>query len=215
MFRLSLLTFSDYSLLAAYQKLQTEFEQWRPLVQSEWDRIRTSAVTVKLDPKTANSSLTVSPDEFSVHAGEVLNVDDNPERFDSVPYVLGLGGFTAGTHYWEMDVGTKAYWDLGVANGSVQRKGMPTLSTKAGFWTLGRDGELYAVSEKDRSNITVTTRPAKIGVYLELEAGRVSFYNADSMFHLYTFNSKFSDKVYPFFWPGWDSAPIAICPVKN
>ncbi|XP_067865488.1 butyrophilin subfamily 3 member A1-like [Heterodontus francisci] len=200
---------------AEYQKLHTEFEQWKPLVQSEWDRIRSYAATVKLDAKTANACLTVSPDGDSVKGGETLIVPDNPERFDSVPYVLGSGGFTAGIHYWEVKVADKAYWDVGVANGSVQRKGMPNLCTKAGFWTIGRDGVSYGISDESRSTVTVTTRPGKIGVFLELETGRVSFYNADSMFHLYTFDANFADKVYPFFWPGWDDVPITICPVKN
>ncbi|XP_078422643.1 butyrophilin subfamily 2 member A1-like [Cetorhinus maximus] len=203
------------SATAKYQKLYTECEQWKPLVQSEWKRIQSNAATVTLDARTANASLTVSPDGQTVKGGETLNVPDNPERFDSVPYVLGTEGFTGGTHYWEVKVVNKAYWDVGIANGSVQRKGMPDLCADAGFWTIGRDGEPYGISDAKRSTITVTTRPQKIGVFLELEAGRVSFYNADNMYHLYTFNANFSDKVYPFFWPGWDDTPLTICPVKN
>ncbi|XP_078073380.1 butyrophilin subfamily 2 member A1-like [Mustelus asterias] len=200
---------------AKYQKLHTEFEQWRPLVQSEWKRIKSYAAAVKIDPRTANASLTVSPDGQTVKGGETLQVPDNPERFDSVPYVLGEGGFTEGTHYWVVQVANKAYWDVGVANGSVQRKGMPNLCLDAGFWTFGRDGEPYGISDPNRSHIAVTDKPEKIGVFLELEAGRVSFYNADTMFHFYTFNANFLDKVYPFFWPGWDDAPLSVCPVKN
>ncbi|XP_038672926.1 butyrophilin subfamily 2 member A1-like [Scyliorhinus canicula] len=200
---------------AKYQKLDTELEQWRPLVQSEWKRIAGYAATVKMDALTANANLTVSPDGQTVKGGETLLVPDNPERFDSVPYVLGVGGFTEGTHYWEVQVAGKTYWDVGVANGSVQRKGMLNLSSDAGFWTIGRDGTAYGISDPTRTHIAVTDNPQKIGVLLQLAAGRVSFYNADSMFHLYTFNANFSDKVYPFFWPGWDDSPLTICPVRN
>ncbi|XP_048375760.2 butyrophilin subfamily 3 member A3-like [Stegostoma tigrinum] len=200
---------------ADYRKLLTKFEQWRPLVQSEWNRIRSHAANVKMDPETANACLTVSPDGQSVKAGKAQNVPDNPEWFESVPYVLGSDGFTKGAHYWEVKVADKAYWDVGVADGSVQRKGMPNLCSDAGFWTIGRDGEPYGISDAERSKITVTTRPQTIGVFLEMEARRVSFYNADDMFHLYTFKGNFSEKVYPFFWPGWEKSPLTICPVKN
>ncbi|XP_060706870.1 butyrophilin subfamily 1 member A1-like [Hemiscyllium ocellatum] len=200
---------------AEYQKLRTEFEQWRPLVQSEWNRIRSYAAHVKMDPETANACLTVSPDRLSVQAGDAQDVPDNPERFDSVPYVLGMDGFAEGSHYWEVKVADKSYWDVGVTKGSVQRKGMPDLCADAGFWTIGKDGEPYGISDAQRSKVTVTTSPGTIGVFLEMEAGRVSFYNADDMFHLYTFQVNFSEKVYPFFWPGWDKSPLTVCPVKN
>ncbi|GCC38320.1 hypothetical protein chiPu_0016834 [Chiloscyllium punctatum] len=203
------------TIIAEHEQFKKQVEQWRPLVQSEWNRIRSYAAHVKMDPETANACLMVSPDRLSVQAGDAQNVPNNPERFDSVPYVLGADGFTEGAHYWEVKVADKSYWDVGITKGSVQRKGMPELCADAGFWTIGKDGEPYGISDAQRSKVTVTTSPGTIGVFLEVEAGRVSFYNADDMFHLYTFQVNFPEKVYPFFWPGWDKSPLTVCPVKN
>lgn len=201
--------------LKEYKKLEAEFEQWRPLVMKEWDRIRSHAVMVEPDPLTAGGCLELSPVQISARSGPPAVVPQAPERFDSVPYVLGKDGFTTGTHFWEVEVASKAYWDVGVASELVERKGMPTLTSDNGFWTLGRDGEPYAVSDKSRSAITVTKSPTKIGVFLDLGARKVDFYNSDTMFLLHTFNISGSGKIFPFFSPGWSDAPLTICPLKN
>ncbi|XP_069771711.1 uncharacterized protein [Narcine bancroftii] len=200
---------------AEYKKLANEVEQWRPLIKSEWDRMRSHSVAVHLDPRTANGSLEVSVMRVSGRKGQPLTVPDVPERFDSVPYMLSLEGFATGAHFWEVEVSSKAYWDIGVASESVERKGIPNLSSDAGFWTLGRDGEQYTVSDKSHSIITMTGQPTRIGVFLDMEAARVSFYNADTMFHLYTFNASFSGKIHPFFAPGWSETPLIICPIES
>ncbi|XP_062904000.1 butyrophilin subfamily 2 member A1-like [Mobula hypostoma] len=203
------------AITADYKKLQTEFEQWRPLVTSEWNRMRSHAVVVCPDPNTACPSLEVSSTMISARAGPPLTVPKLPERFDSALYVLGTEGFVTGAYFWEVEVASKNYWDIGVVLESVQRKGLPNLSTSNGFWTFGRDGEIYAVSDKNHSNISMETRPTKIAVFLDLGARKLSFYNADTMFHLHTFNTTFSGKVYPFFSPGWSEPPLIICPINS
>ncbi|XP_072889953.1 butyrophilin subfamily 3 member A3-like [Hemitrygon akajei] len=203
------------TITANYKKLQTEFEQWRPLVKSEWDRMRSHAVVVRPDPNTANACLEVSSTAISAKTGPPLTVPDIPERFDAALYVLGTEGFVKGAHFWEVEVASKSYWDIGVVLETIQRKGMPNLSTSNGFWTFGRDGEAYTVSDKNHSSMSIETRPTKIAVFLDLGAGKLSFYDADTMFHLYTFNTSFSGKVYPFFSPGWSQPGLIICPINS
>eukprot|EP00062_Callorhinchus_milii_P027602 gi/632991103/ref/XP_007884473.1/ PREDICTED: butyrophilin-like protein 9 [Callorhinchus milii] len=201
---------------AEYQKLRIEYEQWKPLVISEWERIQSHAVRVTLDGRTAFAGLEVSEDGLSVRGLETPRTEENgPECFDMSPYVLGSNAFETGRHYWEVDVANKSFWDLGVARESAPRKGSLRLTAEAGFWVLGRSGDGYEVSEAAQGSVTLTDKPRLIGVWLDCEAGEVAFYNAEGMYHLFTFRAQVLGRVRPFFWPGWDSELMAICPPKG
>ncbi|XP_026721018.1 vespryn-like isoform X2 [Athene cunicularia] len=61
---------------------------------------------VTLDPDTANPFLILASDQRGVGRGNVwTSLPNNPERFDTEPCVLGSQGFTAGRHYWEVELG--------------------------------------------------------------------------------------------------------------
>jgi hypothetical protein len=76
-----------------------------------------------LDPDTANPELVLSEDRRSMQRGEQRQaLPDSPERFDPGPRVLGKERFTSGRHYWEVEVGDRASWALGVYRENVNRK---------------------------------------------------------------------------------------------
>lgn len=109
-------------------------------------------------------------------------------RFEFSPCVLASRGFNAGRHYWEVDVGDRSDWDLGVAAESAERAGWVVLCPENGYWTVG--------------NRSVR----KVGMYLDYEAGQLSFYNAAEMTPLFSYlGADFKEAVYPFFYPSADS----------
>uniref|UniRef100_A0A3B5L885 Uncharacterized protein n=1 Tax=Xiphophorus couchianus TaxID=32473 RepID=A0A3B5L885_9TELE len=178
---------------------------------------------VLLDPRTANPWLVLSEDGRQVQDGDVMrNVADLPERFDKAPCVLALMGFTTGRRYWEVHVGGKTAWDLGVARASVRRKGAVTLSPDEGFWTvcLRKGAELWACAG-EAELLCVSKRPKVIGVFLDYEDGVVSFYNAETGSHIYSFTGfHFTEAIFPFFNPdtnenGTNKLPLTIQPVKK
>ena len=90
---------------------------------------------VTLDPDTAYPSLILSDNLRQVRYSYLQqDLPDNPERFNLFPCVLGSPCFIAGRHYWEVEVGDKAKWTIGVCEDSVCRKGGVTSAPQNGFW---------------------------------------------------------------------------------
>ena len=124
-----------------------EFYQHTPIAhignaiqQNSTPRVSPPGVTdVTLDPDTAYPKLWVSPGGRSVTVGDIQpNLPDNPERFTRYNIVLGAHAISSGRHYWEVSVGRKTAWGLGVASASVNRKEEISLLGRQG---LGRSEE--------------------------------------------------------------------------
>ncbi|XP_011847482.1 E3 ubiquitin-protein ligase TRIM69 isoform X4 [Chlorocebus sabaeus] len=156
-----------------------------------------------LDPKTAHPNLVLSKNQTSVWHGDIKKVmPDDPERFDSSVAVLGSRGFTSGKWYWEVEVAKKTKWTVGVVRESIIRKGSCPLTPEQGFWLLRlRNQTDLKALDLPSCSLTLTNNLDKVGIYLDYEGGQVSFYNAKTMTHIYTFSNTFIEKLYPYFCP--------------
>ncbi|XP_009208337.2 E3 ubiquitin-protein ligase TRIM69 isoform X3 [Papio anubis] len=156
-----------------------------------------------LDPKTAHPNLVLSKNQTSVWHGDIKKVmPDDPERFDSSVAVLGSRGFTSGKWYWEVEVAKKTKWTVGVVRESIIRKGSCPLTPEQGFWLLRlRNQTDLKALDLPSCSLTLTNNLNKVGIYLDYEGGQVSFYNAKTMTHIYTFSNTFIEKLYPYFCP--------------
>ncbi|XP_017716519.1 PREDICTED: E3 ubiquitin-protein ligase TRIM69 isoform X5 [Rhinopithecus bieti] len=156
-----------------------------------------------LDPKTAHPNLVLSKNQTSVWHGDIKKVmPDDPERFDSSVAVLGSRGFTSGKWYWEVEVAKKTKWTVGVVRESIIRKGICPLTPEQGFWLLRlRNQTDLKALDLPSCSLTLTNNLDKVGIYLDYEGGQVSFYNAKTMTHIYTFSNTFIEKLYPYFCP--------------
>ncbi|XP_035255980.1 zinc-binding protein A33-like [Anguilla anguilla] len=174
---------------------------------------------VVLDPNTARATLSLSDDLTTVrHTGTDQKYPDNPERFSRCVNVLGSEGFTSGTHSWEVKVGNKPEWDIGVVKESISRKGDITCCPEDGFWVLAlRNGDKY--SAFGVAALTLKRKPQSIRVQLDYDRGKVSFFDSSDMSLIYTFKDTFTERVFAFFSPcvnndGRNEGPLQICPVK-
>ncbi|XP_075769676.1 E3 ubiquitin-protein ligase TRIM21-like [Pelodiscus sinensis] len=144
------------------------------------------AVEVTLDPATAHPRLRLSEDRKSVRRGDIWQqLPKNPERFDTCVCVLGSEWFTSGRHYWEVEVGPRRGWEIGVARDSVQRKGKIQPKPDFGIWAL--------------DSFHVSQVPRKVGVYLDYRRGEVRFYNAETMALIFSLTARFTGRLVPFF----------------
>ncbi|XP_029111917.1 butyrophilin subfamily 1 member A1-like [Scleropages formosus] len=175
-------------------------------------------VDVTLDPDTAHPKLVLSADKKQVrHGDRWQDLPDNPERFTCLKSVLGKEGFSSGKRYWEVQVGDKTEWDLGVVRESINRKEYFALNPNNGLWALRLGSGKYEALTDSPVLLHLSVKPQKVGVFVDYEEGQVSFYRMEDKSHIYIFTGyKFTEKLYPFFWPGApNSAPLIISPVSH
>ncbi|XP_069507975.1 zinc-binding protein A33-like [Ambystoma mexicanum] len=208
--------FHDKAQQQVQQQQQQQQQQQHGAKPEEFPQ-EISLSTVLLDPSTAHPNLIISDDLTCVRYSDAKQqLPENPKRFDYCCCVLGAEGFTTGRHYWEVEVGNKTKWNLGVARESIARKGGITLSPETGFWILWlRNGYEFKALDSPNRLLTLRVKPQRIGVYLDYECGQVSFYNGDDMTLIYTFTSTFTEKLYPYFCPclndsGKNAEPLRI-----
>ncbi|XP_044188529.1 bloodthirsty-related gene family, member 2 [Thunnus albacares] len=188
------------------------------LSKSELKRIEKYTVDVSLSAKTAHPVLFVSDDRKQVrHTDKFQEVPDHPKRFDRVANVLAKESFNSVRCYWEVEVGEKIEWNLGVVRQSVNRKGKFSVCPANGYWTLSlKVGGQYVANTSPVTLLALEQRPRTVGVFLDYTEGRVSFYCAESGVHIHTFTDTFTDRLHPFFSPGRlhggkNAAPLIIC----
>lgn len=156
-----------------------------------------------LDPDTAHPNLLISDFDTKVEEGRVRNQEpDLPARFTRFCGVLAIAQYASGQHYWEVDVRDKGVWYLGVTTECSNRKGFVSLTPSAGYWSLCLQDRLYANGEDGRIPVADYWNSPRVGVYLDYDNGRLSFYDAVTMKRLYMFDTCFEEPVYPFFSPG-------------
>ncbi|KAG8434325.1 hypothetical protein GDO86_012632 [Hymenochirus boettgeri] len=164
---------------------------------------------ITLNKKSANCNLQVSSDKKSVkwtkekkptprNAG--FNKSKGEQRFDTLPCVLGSPGFSSGRHYWEVQVDVTGDWAIGIAKYWVSRIGRVRLSASGGIWAIRHNIGQYFVLSTPPIRLTLSERPRKIRLYLDMEIRQLSIYNADSKEHIYTFDLSSSKSFLPFFW---------------
>ncbi|KFQ47080.1 E3 ubiquitin-protein ligase TRIM39, partial [Nestor notabilis] len=165
-----------------------------------------------LDPETASPDLSLSKDCKTVWlASTERELPDNPKRFTGSPSILGSRGFTAGRHYWELEVGDGDSWAVGVAVESVQRK--DSLSKALGkIWALRLDWNCqYMALHMPPTPLELNQKVRKIRVHLDYEAGEVTFYNVENMMQILQFKATFTEKVFPYFWLWSQETYIQLC----
>ncbi|XP_056444552.1 E3 ubiquitin-protein ligase TRIM69 [Gadus chalcogrammus] len=176
-----------------------------PLQYRVWKSLKGSLypvpAAITFNASTANPWLSLTSSLTCVRY-QTFNraIQDNPHRFNAALSLLGSQGFTHGRHYWEVEVHSSAVWTVGVARESVDRKGVIKALPANGFWTLSLSyGVQYMAGTSPPSVLALEEPLARVAVYLDYKRGLVSFYNAESMTHLYTFRERFAETLYPYF----------------
>ncbi|MBN3302611.1 BT1A1 protein, partial [Amia calva] len=174
-------------------------------------------IDLTLDPSTAHPWLCVSSDGKQVSLGDKQkDISKHPQRSDSVYSVMSNESFGKGKRYWEVHVGEKTEWTLGVAKRVNYFFGSYKNCSVCCSVGKNKNG-LIASSSSD--NILQSLEPRKVGVFLDYEGGQVSFYSVGERAHICTCTIDTNrDDLYPYFSPGdsedgTNAAPLIINPV--
>ncbi|XP_016117508.1 E3 ubiquitin-protein ligase TRIM58-like [Sinocyclocheilus grahami] len=202
------------------ETLETLTEEVEKLAEIELKRVQKYSVDITFDPDTANPWLQLSEGGHQIrHLGTWQDLADTPERFDTVVIALSREGLSSGRRYWEVQVGEKDDWYIGVARASVNRKGRISVSTAHGYWALAmKKGQEYRVSSSPPLLLSIEPKLKRVGVYVDYEEGQVSFYDVQNKGHIYTFMDSFKEKLFPFFYLyccDKASDTMMICPVQE
>ncbi|XP_063788584.1 tripartite motif-containing protein 75-like [Pseudophryne corroboree] len=161
---------------------------------------------ILLDIKTAYNYMIISGDRRSASYTDVYQHRPNgPERF-IVRQVLSSCSFSSGRHYWEVDVSAAEKWLIGVAGHSIERK-VNGNESFIGFndksWGLYFVDKPVTCHNSIHNNIEIRpgSRMQTVGIYLDYEAGRLSFFQlCDPIRHLHTFSATFTEPLYAAFY---------------
>ncbi|XP_028662985.1 E3 ubiquitin-protein ligase TRIM50-like isoform X1 [Erpetoichthys calabaricus] len=213
----AIVVYSAISFKPGFHNDDIKMTVWKRLHR----RVLPAPEILKLDPLTAHPMLKLSRDNTAVECGILVNrVPNNMERFSYSYCVLANRGFSSGKHYWEIIVGEKIKWRLGLIKGTTSRKGKLPKNPDSGVWLIGlKEGRLYEAFANTRIPIPVTSRPSKIGIFLDYEKGELTFYDADSdneLGFIYSFQAELQGKVYPLFDTCWhergtNTLPLILC----
>uniref|UniRef100_G3PB56 B30.2/SPRY domain-containing protein n=1 Tax=Gasterosteus aculeatus TaxID=69293 RepID=G3PB56_GASAC len=146
---------------------------------------------------------------------------DHPDRFDSSNQLLCRTGLT-GRCYWEVE--WRGEVTVSVSYRGIRRKGYSedcVFGYNDQSWILNCSDEGYSVCHnKTVTDITSSSSSSsssgRVAVYVDCPAGSLSFYrvSSDTLIHLHTFSTTFTEPLYPGFrfWSGSGSS-VSLCPL--
>ncbi|KAM4836869.1 tripartite motif-containing protein 60-like [Thomomys bottae] len=171
-------------------------------------------VDVSFDLHTAHPQLVVSEDRKMVWYSQ--GRENSSREIHLCAAVLSLEKFVSGRHYWEVEVGNKVGWTLGVCQNHLPRNWSNHAAVHKGFWALGMYAEeSYVAFGPRKIQVIPRVTPCKVGIFLDYELGEVSFYNMMDKSLLYSFSGSFTSTICPFFCPGIEPEPLKILPIST
>ncbi|XP_034545101.1 NLR family CARD domain-containing protein 3-like, partial [Notolabrus celidotus] len=172
-----------------------------------------------LDSNTAHRELRLSEDNREVKCVEKdQSYPDHPDRFDSYHQLLCRDGLT-GRCYWEVKWRGEVY--ISVSYRGIRRKGVRD-DCEFGYndqsWSLFCYDEGYSVRHnKIRTFLPLSSSSDshRVAVYVDCPAGTLSFYrvSSDSLIHLHTFSTSFTEPLYPGFGLWYYGSSVRVCSV--
>ncbi|XP_058468966.1 protein NLRC3-like isoform X1 [Solea solea] len=178
--------------------------------------LRKYSCELELDTNTMNRKLKLSDDNRKVtRVTEDQSYPDHPDRFESWSQLLCRPGLT-GRCYWEVEWRGRVYISLSYRG--IKRKGH-SYDCVFGYndqsWSLFcSDDHGNSVCHCGTQTPIMSSVSHRVSVYVDCPAGTLFFYSvsSDSLIHLHTFRTTFTEPVYPGFLL-WHGSSVSLCPL--
>ncbi|XP_005357724.1 fibronectin type III and SPRY domain-containing protein 2 isoform X3 [Microtus ochrogaster] len=174
--------------------------------RSEPATVHTTGSYFQLNKDSCHPWLTISEDGFTVVRSEKKTFRrellPSKTQFTRCAAVIGDLIPVRGRHYWEVEVDERLDYTVGVACEDVPKQ--EDLGANCSSWcmrhTFASTRHRYEfLHDRTTPDIRITVAPKKIGVLLDYENSKLSFFNVDLAQHLYTFNCRLPQFVHPCF----------------
>ncbi|XP_049913934.1 uncharacterized protein LOC126398546 [Epinephelus moara] len=169
-----------------------------------------------LDTDTTHRNLKLSDNNTRVTV--VRGDDDRPKRFEYWTQLLCRNGLT-GRCYWEVE--WRGRVRVAVTHRGIRRSRDSNDSWNDECWSLDCSGAGYTVWHNDReiflspffSSSSSSSVSHRVAVYVDCPVGTLSFFrvSSDSLIHLHTFNTTFTEPLYPGFRFWSYESSVSLC----
>ncbi|XP_028457741.1 NLR family CARD domain-containing protein 3-like [Perca flavescens] len=186
--------------------------------KSSWTELKLASLpwNMMLDTNTVNRKLKLSDNNRKVtRVKKEQPYPDHPERFDYCQ-LLCRDALT-GRCYWEVEMRRDVV--ISVSYRGIRRRGDRAdcwFGCNDQSWSLSSSDDGYYVYHNDRPTSTSTSpNSGRVAVYVDWPAGSLSFYSvsSDSLIHLYTFNTTFTQPLHPGFGFWSPGSSVSLCSV--
>ncbi|XP_039465079.1 neoverrucotoxin subunit alpha-like, partial [Oreochromis aureus] len=172
-----------------------------------------------IDTNTVHTNLQLSDNNRKVtHVNEVQSYPDHPDRFGCFDAQLLCRNGLTGRCYWEVE--WRGRVDISVSYRRIKRKGNSydcMFGHNDQSWSLycSHDGPESVCHNKRSTPISSSSSSSvcnRVAVYVDCPAGTLSFYrvSSDTLIHLHTFNTTFTETLYPGLKLGFGSS-VSLC----
>lgn len=158
-----------------------------------------------MDANTAHPKLQLSDNNMKVAYVEAQqDYTEHEARFSCFPQVLASTAFEGGRWYWEVNVSIDdGRWKVGLCEGQIGRKGQKDnsrLGCNSYSWCLAYDKKKVEALHNKVSVPVDADKLQRVGVFLDLEEGVLSFFNVTpggSVALMHSYKHRFTDPLYP------------------
>ncbi|XP_068583654.1 protein NLRC3-like isoform X2 [Cebidichthys violaceus] len=181
--------------------------------------LRKYSCELTLDTNTVNRKLKLSDNNRKVtHVEEDQSYPEHPDRFDVCHQLLCRTGLT-GRCYWEVE--WRGRVSISVSYRGIRRRG-GSRDCRFGWndqsWRLDCSDDGCSVCHNKTATLitasSFSSSSGRVAVYVDCPAGSLSFYrvSSDTLSHLHTFNTTFTEPLYPGFGFGsWSVSSVSLC----
>ncbi|XP_039602774.1 erythroid membrane-associated protein-like isoform X17 [Polypterus senegalus] len=183
-------------------ELEQEFDLLGVVPEKVWKTIRQIEVGFVLNINSRHPEVLVDSAASQVR---FVGNTQGPDRW----YCVTGSQELSRNHYWEVEVGEKSSWAIGVVTKEIKEKNIISESTDDEFWIirLCRGKKLEAVQSSTVTELQKS--PKKVGVYLK--GNLLSFYDVETRQRIHNFHIECSGPLFAVFSPGSrDKGPLIL-----